>query len=176
MDKFKVGDKVRITGNTNCSNNMVGDIGVITEKHTSSLDNCWKVSVKGRLQYGNFTKEYDMKLVETVEYENEWCLNDGKVTIPDDADKLEKDGSVVAFRKRKPKPFEFGEKLRIKKSLWLGLAIVEKVNPGLDYVDAVYLSEYFDVYGNEGIKVYIANGAKGWECCLTDLNVVERLG
>ena len=45
-------------------------------------------------------------------YEDQWHLSDGKVTIPDDADKLEKDGSVVAFRKRKAKPFEFGDKVK----------------------------------------------------------------
>lgn len=129
MQKFKIGDKVRITGNTNCSPNMVGDIGVITDKHTSSLHNCWKVSVKGRMQYGNWTREYDMELVETVEYENEWHLNDGKVEIPDDADKLEKDGSVVAFRKRKVKPFEFGDKVKHKNGgIYL---VVGKDQPGL---------------------------------------------
>ena len=116
----------------------------------------------------------DWELVEkdmTV-FEDQWHLNDGKVEIPDDADKLEKDGFVVAFRKRKAKPFEFGEKLRIKKSLWL---INIEANPGLDYVDAVYLSKYFDSEDNEGIKVYVENGEKGWQTCLIDLSKVERL-
>ena len=49
------------------------------------------------------------------------------------------------------------------------------INPGLDYVDAVYLSKYFNINGVEGIKVYIDNGEKGWECCLTAPNAVERL-
>lgn len=176
MQKFKIGDKVRITGNTNYSCNMVGDVGVITEKHKSPFDNCWRVSVESRTQYKNWTKECDMELVETVEYENEWHLNDGKVEIPDDADKLEKDGSVVAFRKRKVKPFEFGEKLRIKKSFWPEVLVNRwNVNPGLDYVDAVYLSKYFDVHGEEGIKVYVNNGENGWQTGFTDLSKVERL-
>ena len=106
---FKVGDKVKIIGNKNKSVNMVGDIGNIVEKFT---DDIWRVSVEGRKQKCNWTKECDMELVKTVEYENEWYLNDGKVEIPGDADKLEKDGSVVAFRKRKVKPFEFGDKVK----------------------------------------------------------------
>ena len=106
---FKVGDKVKIIGNKNKSVNMVGDIGNIVEKFT---DDIWRVSVEGRKQNCNWTKECDMELVKTVEYENEWYLNDGKVEIPGDADKLEKDGSVVAFRKRKVKPFEFGDKVK----------------------------------------------------------------
>lgn len=162
MDKFKIGDKVKIIGNINSSANMVGDIGTITDKHT--LDNFWKVSVEGRKQefnwtsecdmelmetkgeemdkfkvgdkvriigntqnhadgtckvsvegreqWGNWTEKCDMELVEAVEYENEWHLNDGKVEIPGDADKLEKDGSVVAFRYRKAKPFEFGDRVK----------------------------------------------------------------
>lgn len=115
----------------------------------------------------------EWKLVEKdmTDFEDQWHLNDGKVEIPGDADKLEKDGSVVAFRKRKVKPFEFGEKIRIKKSLW---PINIEANPGFDYVNAVYLSKYFD-FDVEGIKVYIDNGEKGWECCLTSLDKVERL-
>ena len=109
-------------------------------------------------------------------FEDQWHLNDGKVEIPGDADKLEKDGSVVAFRYRKAKPFEFGEKLRIKKSLWPSDVInTRNINPGLDYVDAVYISKYFDLNGVKGIKVYVNNGEKSWECCFTDLGKVERL-
>lgn len=47
-------------------------------------------------------------------FEDQWHLNDGKVEIPVDADKLEKDGSVVAFRYRKAKLFEFGDILICK--------------------------------------------------------------
>ena len=124
---FKVGDKVKIIGNKNKSVNMVGDIGNIVEKFT---DDIWRVSVEGRKQKCNWTKECDMELVKTVEYENEWYLNDGKVEIPGDADKLEKDGSVVAFRKRKVKPFEFGDKVKHKKNGHIYI-VVSKDQPGL---------------------------------------------
>ena len=49
-----------------------------------------------------------------MEFEDQWHLNDGKVIIPDDADKLEKDGSVVAFRKRKQPEFKFGDMVKHK--------------------------------------------------------------
>ena len=121
----------------------------------------------------------EFKVGDKVEgdfYEDQWYLNDGKVTIPDDADKLEKDGSVVAFRKRKVKPFEFGEKLRIKKSLWPDYVIHPKnINPGLDYVDAVYIRDYYDSDKVKGIMVYINDGEDSWDCCLTDMSKVERL-
>ena len=170
---FKVGDKVKIIGNKNKSVNMVGDIGNIVEKFT---DDIWRVSVEGRKQKCNWTKECDMELVKTVEYEDQWHLNDGKVDIPGDADKLEKDGSVVAFRKRKVKDLEFGEKLRIKKFLWPGVVNdIKNINPGLDYVNAVYISKYFDCNNNEGIKVYINDGEKSWECCFLRLDKVERM-
>lgn len=111
--KFKIGDKVKIIGNSNGSRNKIGDIGTITKKSTHG--DCWEVEVPGRKQEmpctGAFTKELDMEKVEGVEYEDQWHLNDGKVTIPDDADKLEKDGSVVAFRKRKLPVFKFGDKV-----------------------------------------------------------------
>ena len=164
MDKFKIGDKVEVVEKYN--EYKVGEVGIITSiNHTYYRINGDTWGAPGRY----------FKKVEDITYEDQWHLNDGKVEIPYDADKLEKDGSVVAFRKRKAKPFEFGEKLRIKKSLWLGLAKVEKVNPGFDYVNAVYLSKYFNFDDEEGIKVYIDNGEKGWESCLTSLDKVERL-
>lgn len=61
------------------------------------------------------------------------------------------------------------------KNLWPSDVISPKnINPGLDYVDAVYLSKYY-LEGEEGIRVYINNGENGWECCLTGLDKVERL-
>ena len=164
MDKFKIGDKVEVI--KGYDNYKIGDRGTIT-----SLNGiCYRINGDRWGEPAHYFKK-----VEDIIYEDQWHLNDGKVEIPGDADKLEKDGSVVAFRKRKAKPFEFGEKLRIKKSLWPVLPKVEEVNPGLDYVDAVYLSKYFDTEGEEGIKVYIENGENGWECCLIDLSKVERL-
>ena len=163
MGKFKIGDKVEVIKAYN--KYKVGDVGTIT-----SINN-WPLYRINGASRGAPTDYF--KKVEDNLYEDQWYLNDGKVEIPDDADKLEKDGSVVAFRKRKVKPFEFGEKLRIKKSLWL---ISIEANPGFDYVNAVYLSKYFDLEDNEGIKVYIDNGEKGWECCFIGLSKVERLG
>ena len=164
MDKFKIGDKVEVVEKYN--KYKVGEVGIITSiNHAYCRINGDTWGARGHY----------FKKVEDIIYEDQWHLNDGKVEIPYDADKLEKDGSVVAFRKRKTELFEFGEKLRIKKSLWLGLDKVEKVNPGFDYVNAVYLSKYFNFDDEEGIKVYIDNGEKGWECCLLDLSKVERL-
>lgn len=110
---FKKGDKVKIIANTNSSRNHVGDIGTITGKSPFDSD-LWVVEVPGRGEGRPFrganTKESEMEKVEDM-YEDQWHLNDGKVTIPDDADKLEKDGSVVAFRKRKVVPLKFGDEL-----------------------------------------------------------------
>ena len=161
MGKFKIGDKVEVIKAYN--NYKVGEVGTIT-----SINSCPLYRINGDV-WGP-TEDFFKKVNDL--YEDQWHLNDGKVEIPDDADKLEKDGSVVAFRKRKFKPFEFGEKLRIKKSLWL---IDIEANPGFDYVNAVYLSKYFDSEGNEGIKVYVDSGEKGWQTCIIDLSKVERL-
>jgi hypothetical protein len=100
MEKFKVGDKVEVV--EAYDNYKVGEVGNITSingiYYRINGDAC---GVLAR----HFKKVNDL-------YEDQWHLNDGKVTIPDDADKLEKDGSVVAFRKRKAKPFEFGDKVK----------------------------------------------------------------
>lgn len=41
----------------------------------------------------------EFRLMEnSMEYENKWRLNDGTETIPDNAQKLEHEGSVVAYR------------------------------------------------------------------------------
>ena len=163
MGKFKIGDKVEVIKAYN--NYKVGEVGTIT-----SINNCPLYRINGD---GWGAPDDFFKKVNDL-YEDQWHLNDGKVEIPDDADKLEKDGSVVSFRKRKD--LEFGEKLRIKKSLLPSDANDTKnTNPGLDYVDAVYISKYFDWDNNEGIKVYINNGEKSWECRFLVLDKVERL-
>ena len=165
MAEFKIGDKVEVV--EAYDEHEVGEVGTIT-----SINGIY-YRINGDERGGAPTDHF--KKVDDL-YEDQWHLNDGKVEIPSDADKLEKDGSVVAFRKRKAKPFEFGEKLRIKKSLWSPSVIeVRNVNPGFDYVNAVYLSKYFDLKGKESIKVYIDNGEKSWECCFTSLDKVERL-
>ena len=109
--KFKVGDKVKIVENKSGSTNKVGDIGIITKIWQKG--DC-KVTVAGRDDCANWHTESDLELYTEVENEDQWHLNDGKVTIPDDADKLEKDGSVVAFRKRKPPEFKFGDMVKHK--------------------------------------------------------------
>ena len=106
--KFKVGDKVKILKNTSASVNKVGDVGIVTE-----IKGLYpKVTVAGRENSGNMHYNCDLELILEVEYEDQWHLNDGKIEIPEDADKLEKDGSVVAFRKRKEKDLEFGDELK----------------------------------------------------------------
>ena len=100
MGKFKIGDKVEVIKAYN--NYKVGEVGTIT-----SINSCPLYRINGDV-WGP-TEDFFKKVNDL--YEDQWHLNDGKVEIPDDADKLEKDGSVVAFRKRKVKPFEFGDEL-----------------------------------------------------------------
>ena len=169
MEKFKIGDKVEVV--EVYDKYKVGEVGTITSIN-EHFGNCLLYRINGD---DRGAPVYRFKKVEDSLYEDQWHLNDGKVEIPGDADKLEKDGSVVAFRKRKAKPFEFGEKLRVKKSLWPLDVVGDETNPGFDYVNAVYLSKYFNFEDEEGIKVYIDNGEKGWGCCLLDLSKVERL-
>ena len=99
MTEFKVGDKVEVI--KAYDNYKVGDTGTIT-----SINGIYyRINGDKRGAPDDFFKKVNDL------YENQWHLNDGKVTIPDDADKLEKDGSVVAFRKRKVKDLEFGDEL-----------------------------------------------------------------
>lgn len=57
--RFKIGDTVRITGNTNSSVNKVGDIGTVIDVQTNS---CY-VQVEGRPNYSNCTMNSEMELV-----------------------------------------------------------------------------------------------------------------
>lgn len=100
MGEFKIGDKVEVV--EAYDEHEVGEVGTIT-----SINGIY-YRINGD-RGGAFADHF--KKVETVEYEDQWHLNDGKVEIPSDADKLEKDGSVVAFRKRKVKDLEFGDEL-----------------------------------------------------------------
>ena len=100
MSVFKIGDKVEVT--QVYEKYKVGDVGIIT-----SINGIY-YRINGD-KYG--VPDYFFKKVEDDLYEDQWHLNDGKVTIPYDADKLEKSGSVVAFRKRKVKDLEFGDEL-----------------------------------------------------------------
>ena len=170
MEKFKIGDKVEVV--EVFDKYKVGEVGTITSIN-EHFGNCPLYRINGD---DRGAPAYRFKKVGDSLYEDQWHLNDGKVEIPGDADKLEKDGSVVAFRKRKAKPFEFGEKLRVKKSLWPDYVINPKnINPGLDYVDAVYIRNCYGIDKVKGIVVYINDGENSWDCCLTDLSKVERL-
>ena len=99
MTEFKIGDVVEVVKGYNI--HKVGDMGTIT-----SINGIY-YRINGG---GQGAPDYYFKKVEGI-YEDQWHLNDGKVEIPADADKLEKDGSVVAFRKRKAKDLEFGDEL-----------------------------------------------------------------
>ena len=122
MDKFKIGDKVEVI--KEYGDYKVGKVGIITSTSVGSNpyyringDKCGATAIH-------------FKKVEDSLYEDQWHLNDGKVEIPGDADKLEKDGSVVAFRKRKAKPFEFGDKVKHKKNGHIYI-VVSKDQPGV---------------------------------------------
>ena len=117
MGDFKVGDKVKVV--KQYQKYKLGEVGTIT----SIFNSYYRINGDG---YG--APAYYFKKVDDL-YEDQWHLNDGKVEIPDDADKLEKDGSVVAFRYRKVKPFEFGDKVKHKSGgIYL---VVGKDQPGL---------------------------------------------
>ena len=107
MGKFKIGDKVEVIKAYN--NYKVGEVGTITSI-IADFDNCPLCRINGD---GWGAPDDFFKKVNDL-YEDQWHLNDGKVEIPDDADKLEKDGSVVAFRKRKATVFNFGDKVMYK--------------------------------------------------------------
>ena len=118
MDKFEVGDKVEVV--KKYDSYKVGEVGNIT-----SINSIY-YRING--DRGGAPADH-FKKVEDNLYEDQWHLNDGKVEIPGDADKLEKNGSVVAFRKRKAKPFEFGDKVKHKNGdIYL---VVGKDQPGL---------------------------------------------
>jgi len=105
MGKFNIGDKVKLIANRLRSVNIVGDIGVVTEVSEDVDDSYCKLScrvqVEGKAVAFNWSYESDLELVAPVTYEDHWRLNDGTEEIPEDADTLEKDGSVVAYRKVK---------------------------------------------------------------------------
>lgn len=98
MAEFKVGDKVEVV--VKYDNYKVGEVGTIT-----SIEGIY-CRINGDT-FGAPVKYF--KKVEGIMFEDQWHLNDGKVEIPGDADKLEKDGSVVAFRKRISPKYKFGD-------------------------------------------------------------------
>ena len=84
MTNFKVGDKVKITGNTSNSCNTVGDIGVVSKVDT---DGMFKVDVEGRGKSFNWTYSGDVELVTTPD------VPIGYVGLPKDMNL--KDGDVL---------------------------------------------------------------------------------
>lgn len=58
--EFRIGDTVRIIGNTNHSANRIGDIGIIT--HGANRNGSFQVKVEGRNSYGNWTFVNEMVL------------------------------------------------------------------------------------------------------------------
>lgn len=84
------------------------------------------------------SKSLFKKVYEDMEYEDKWILNEGQ-EIPDDADKLEKNGSVVAYRLPKKVP-EIGDKVYLKYYSggwsWQSHTIVDKA--GDYYIISLY--------------------------------------
>ena len=111
MDKFKIGDKVKVTKRTGYFGLHNLDIGGVYEISEEYPRNRFRLKAVGKSKDSvcNFVHKDEIEMYQDFEYEDQWHLNDGKVEIPGDADKLEKDGSVVAFRYRKAKLFEFGD-------------------------------------------------------------------
>lgn len=109
---FKIGNKVKILNNDHDPVHFY-KIGSVVE--VTAIQSNGDLSLKGNSATdGASNQTVNPKCVEKVEdmYEDGWILNDGKVTIPDDAQKSMHEGSVVAFRKRKPIVFNFGDKVK----------------------------------------------------------------
>ncbi len=64
MDKIKVGQKVKITGNSNGSVNKIGDIGTILEYNKAH--DTYRVEVPGNKTYSNWTRSDELELVENT--------------------------------------------------------------------------------------------------------------
>ena len=109
--RFKIGDKVKILNN---SHNPVHFYKIGSVVEVTGVRSNGDLMLKGNRETdGASNQTVNPKCAEKVEdmFEDEWHLNNGKVTIPDDAHKLMDNGSVVAFRKRKVKDLEFGDEL-----------------------------------------------------------------
>lgn len=155
---FKIGDKVRIIGNSNNSQNEIGDVGVITDKSSLVFSNNYLLYVvdtgKGKNLELCHTRSYDME--HFVEYEDQWHLNDGKVEIPKDAEVVKSEsGSVVAFRKVKQKPWEFGEIFYVGVGLWpepsRPKSFLHDTYNGIKVVKAIYIRNFTPLSGKPSI-------------------------
>lgn len=107
---FKVGDKVKILNNDHspCHFFKIGSVVEVT-----SIRGEGNLGLKGNPETDGASSQIVSTKCVGIDgiFEDEWHLNNGKVTIPDDAHKLMDNGSVVAFRKRKVKDLEFGDEL-----------------------------------------------------------------
>ena len=108
---FKIGDKVKIMNRSHeplhCY--KIGSVVEVTGV-TSNGD----LMLKGNPKTDGASNQTVNPKCVGIDgiFEDEWHLNNGKVTIPDDAHKLMDGGSVVAFRKRKPVVFKFGDRIK----------------------------------------------------------------
>ena len=106
---FFVGDVVRLSEHgkrtfKDSQHNPHNLTGVIESVKSRVGWPFWVVWDKGP---ANIYKQQHLEMAKMIEYEDKWHLNDGS-PIPDDADKLMKDGSVVAYRLvKKPVVKEF---------------------------------------------------------------------
>ena len=116
MFKYNVGDTVKVVKKTGYFGHHKLEIGKEYKikqqyKNGSGKFGYRLENIDGSTDtLSNHVGEDEIKKVEDT-YEDGWILNDGKVTIPDDAQKSMHEGSVVAFRKRKPVVFNFGDKV-----------------------------------------------------------------
>ena len=108
---FKIGDKVKVTKRAGYFGLHSLDIGGVYEISEEYTHNGFRLKAVGKSidSVYNFVHKDEIEMYQDFEYEDQWHLNDGKVEIPGDADKLEKDGSVVAFRKRISPKYKFGD-------------------------------------------------------------------
>lgn len=83
MSKFKIGDKVRITGNSNYSRNEIGDIGVIESVCIDRLFGDYEVFVEGKPNHSNVTLEEEIELIYSSEdpYRTVQALSEDNIII-----------------------------------------------------------------------------------------------
>lgn len=142
MSKFKIGDSVRFTKDRvdNLGGHLKGEVAKIT---SISFDGSF-FRVNGEI-YGFSPDNFEP--VKPVEYEDQWHLNDGKVAIPTDAEVVKSEsGSIVAFRKAKQKPWEFGEIFYVGVDLWpepsRPKSFLHDTYNGIKVVKAIYIRNF----------------------------------
>lgn len=114
---FKAGDKVRCKSSRWRDYYKAGDEFTLKEVYNNL----------GICEDGNGYldgRAGDWELVD--DYEDKWELNDGTVEIPEDADTLTKNGSVVVFRRKKRQLFKRGDKVEITGEYKDGLVLYDE--------------------------------------------------